>query len=148
MSFDMTTIENPVSRCNQFDAYADYATDIDLDSDDPRDEERMNNLIEANWELLKKLPDKLRLAVDNTMAPKREAVADAAIDFLDKLRPGGPWVLTAIKPDGPIETITANNADDVRAFVERNIGTSPSIQPEARCRARPPRSTSARSSSY
>lgn len=118
----MTTIENPVSRCNQFDAYADYATDIDLDSDDPRDEERMNNLIEANWELLKKLPNKLRLAVDNTMAPKREAVADAAIDFLDKLRPGGPWVLTAIKPDGPIETITANNADDVRAFVERNNG--------------------------
>jgi len=122
MSFDMTTIQNPVSTCNQFDAYADYANAVDLDSDDPRDEERMNNLIEANWELLKKLPNKLRLAVDNTVAPKREAVADAALDFLEKLRPGGPWVLTAIKPDGPIETITANNADDVRAFVERNNG--------------------------
>jgi predicted P-loop ATPase len=45
-----------------------------------------------------------------------------AVEFLEKLRPSGPWVLTAIKPDGPIETITANGADDVRGFVERNNG--------------------------
>jgi hypothetical protein len=104
----MMNIVNPV-ECNQF--YIDP------------EEERFNELMtEENVELLNKLLNKPRLVVDNTSAPMREAVADAALDFLEKLRPGGPWVLTAIKPDGPIETITANNADDVRAFVERNNG--------------------------
>src|ERR1700690_13004 len=31
---------------------------------------------------------------------------DAALDFLGLLRPDGPWVLTAIVPDGAIETAT------------------------------------------
>src|SRR5262249_39257232 len=43
-------------------------------------------------------------------------------DFLEKLRPGGPWVLTAIVPDGRTETITAHNAADVERFVEANDG--------------------------
>ena len=35
-----------------------------------------------------------------------------AVEFLALLRPGGPWVLTAIVPDGTIETITAKTADE------------------------------------
>ena len=47
---------------------------------------------------------------------------DEAVDFLEQLRPGGPWVLSAIVPDGPIETITVLAASDVRAFVARHNG--------------------------
>lgn len=47
---------------------------------------------------------------------------DEAVDFLGRLRPGGPWVLSAILPDGPIETITALTPGDVRAFVARYDG--------------------------
>jgi hypothetical protein len=47
---------------------------------------------------------------------------DEAVDFLEQLRPGGPWVLSAIVPDGPIDTITALAASDVRAFVARYDG--------------------------
>lgn len=45
-----------------------------------------------------------------------------AVEFLEKLRPGGPWVLTAIKPDGPTKTITASTAEDVATFVDANDG--------------------------
>ena len=46
-----------------------------------------------------------------------------AIGFLEKLRPGGPWVLTAIEPDGPaIDTITAHSPEHVAAFVEEFNG--------------------------
>ena len=47
-----------------------------------------------------------------------------AIDFLKRLRPEGPWVLTAIIPDGATVTITARDADDVRAFVRTHECTS------------------------
>ena len=47
---------------------------------------------------------------------------DEAVDFLEQLRPGGPWVLSAIVPDGPIDTITALAPSDVRAFVVRYDG--------------------------
>ena len=45
-----------------------------------------------------------------------------AIEFLEMLRPGGPWILSAIVPDGPIKTITAKTADNVRAFVSKYNG--------------------------
>jgi putative DNA primase/helicase len=45
-----------------------------------------------------------------------------AFMFLQSLRPGGPWVLTAITPDGTTETITAHDAARVDAFVNANIG--------------------------
>ncbi len=45
-----------------------------------------------------------------------------AIDFLKHLRPDGPWVLTAIIPDGATDTITARDADAVRAFVRTHDG--------------------------
>ena len=45
-----------------------------------------------------------------------------AVKFLEKLRPGGPWVLSAIMPDGAITTITAFTADQVDAFVVQHNG--------------------------
>jgi putative DNA primase/helicase len=48
--------------------------------------------------------------------------ASEAFMFLQSLRPGGPWVLTAITPDGTTETITAHDAARVDAFVSANIG--------------------------
>jgi hypothetical protein len=47
-----------------------------------------------------------------------------AARFLQRLRPGGPWVLTAIDPDKPggIRTITAEKAEEVRRFVEQYDG--------------------------
>jgi putative DNA primase/helicase len=42
--------------------------------------------------------------------------------FLQKLRPGGPWVLTAIVPDGKPTTVTARTADEVDAFVRDHNG--------------------------
>jgi Mesyanzhinovviridae DNA primase len=46
-----------------------------------------------------------------------------ALAFLEKLRPGGPWVLTAIVPDGTTETITARTPDRVEAFIREHDGT-------------------------
>ena len=45
-----------------------------------------------------------------------------AVVFLKLLRRRGPWVLSAIVPDGAIETITATTVDDIRAFVSRHNG--------------------------
>jgi hypothetical protein len=47
---------------------------------------------------------------------------DLAVMFLKLLRPSGPWVLSAIVPDGAIETSTAKTADDIRAFVKEYDG--------------------------
>jgi putative DNA primase/helicase len=63
------------------------------------------------------------------LSAKHELAADAQVDrskaapqFLQKLRPGGPWVLTAIIPDGRTTTITAKTEDEVRAFVCEHDG--------------------------
>jgi hypothetical protein len=45
-----------------------------------------------------------------------------AINFLEQLRPGGPWVLTAIIPDGKTYTITTTNVNEVSDFVNGNDG--------------------------
>src|SRR6516225_11047916 len=45
-----------------------------------------------------------------------------ASEFLEKLRPGGPWVLTAIVPDGRTTTITARTTDQIEAFVRAHDG--------------------------
>jgi hypothetical protein len=42
--------------------------------------------------------------------------------FLEKLRPGGPWVLTAIAPDGAITTITAQTTDEIAVFIHEHDG--------------------------
>ncbi|HEY6019243.1 MAG TPA: hypothetical protein VIY48_04880, partial [Candidatus Paceibacterota bacterium] len=44
------------------------------------------------------------------------------LEFLEQLRPGGPWVLTAIIPDGHTTTITAVSPHEVRHFVHAHIG--------------------------
>jgi hypothetical protein len=44
--------------------------------------------------------------------------ANSAIEFLQELRPGGPWVLTSVHADkGWIDTITAKTHDEVREFI-------------------------------
>ena len=69
------------------------------------------------------------MAKNTTQAQRAAGASDAAISaskthskFLEQLRPGGPWVLTAIMPDGPTETITARDEKDVDAFVRRSNG--------------------------
>ena len=47
---------------------------------------------------------------------------DDAVEFLALLRPSGPWILTAIVPDGTIKTITAKTDNDVRTFVSKYDG--------------------------
>jgi putative DNA primase/helicase len=43
-----------------------------------------------------------------------------AIEFLRQLRPNGPWLLVAIEPDGGrIRAVTAQNAEEVTAFVQQ-----------------------------
>ena len=50
------------------------------------------------------------------------AKAGEAIGFLKRLRPGGPWVLTAIIPDGITTTITVLTEQDAAAFIDKYNG--------------------------
>ena len=45
-----------------------------------------------------------------------------AIDYLKLFRPDGPWLLTAIIPDGKTKTITARDAAAVRRFIAKYNG--------------------------
>jgi predicted P-loop ATPase len=53
------------------------------------------------------------------MNQRIDPAAEIVISFLDSLRPGGPWVLTAIHPDNNkhITTRTFSDPADVRVFV-------------------------------
>jgi hypothetical protein len=46
-----------------------------------------------------------------------------AIEFLRRLKPEGPWALTAIEPDGPTTTRVLHNDEEVRAFVSEQNKT-------------------------
>ena len=65
--------------------------------------------------------DKLHPAANLERAAKEPPQSDA-VQFLERLRPGGPWPLTAIKPDGPTDTITAKTPAEVDNFVRRYNG--------------------------
>jgi hypothetical protein len=54
----------------------------------------------------------------------RAALTADSIAFLEKLRPGGPWVLTAIVPDGAPTTTTTNNPSEARDFIRAHNGRS------------------------
>jgi len=56
--------------------------------------------------------------------------------FLEWSRPGGPWVLTAILPDGPTITETLYNADEVTAFILKHNVTRNIYYTPNRCRGR------------
>src|SRR5262245_30912311 len=45
-----------------------------------------------------------------------------AVNFLEALRPGGPWLLTAIVPDGKTTTQTLRNAKKVETFLDKHDG--------------------------
>src|SRR3954464_13361144 len=52
-------------------------------------------------------------------------MSETAVEFLQQLRPTGPWVLVAIHPDTTsIEAVTVNDAEGVAAFVLRYDGLS------------------------
>ena len=53
---------------------------------------------------------------------RKPASEEVVVDFFEKLRPGGPWVLTAIVPDGATITVTAKTAYEVRNFVHAHNG--------------------------
>ena len=53
---------------------------------------------------------------------KHNPNALAAVRFLEQLRPGGPWVLTAIVPDVRATTDTFSNPADARAFIREHNG--------------------------
>ena len=65
---------------------------------------------------------KLPEALAPPIAPTGQSTADTAVEFLEKLRPGGPWVLTAIVPDGGTTTITAKDAEEIKAFIREHDG--------------------------
>ncbi len=50
------------------------------------------------------------------------ALTADSVEFLQKLQPGGPWVLTAIEPDGKPTTVTANNPSEARDFIRAHNG--------------------------
>src|SRR6516164_105471 len=54
----------------------------------------------------------------------RPKAADSALEFLELLRPSGPWQLSAINPDvnNDIKTVTATTSDQVREFINCNNG--------------------------
>ena len=45
-----------------------------------------------------------------------------AISFLEQLRPNGPWLLTAITPDGPTITVTVRKASEINSFLCEHNG--------------------------
>jgi hypothetical protein len=72
----MTTLDRPVAECTQF--YIDP------------DEERHNELMtEENWEILKKLPNSIRLVVDNTAPVAGVATAQQLTDLRLRLQANG-----------------------------------------------------------
>lgn len=57
------------------------------------------------------------------MSDDPQTDTDAAVRFLEWKRPGGPWPITAIKPDGhSTPTSWLENADEVRDFVAKESG--------------------------
>lgn len=48
-----------------------------------------------------------------------DADAEGALDFLMHWAPGGPWVLSAIEPDGPIQTLTFHHRQAAKNWIER-----------------------------
>jgi hypothetical protein len=50
------------------------------------------------------------------------ALTAESVEFLEKLRPGGPWVLTAIEPDGKPTTVTANTPSEAQDFIRAHNG--------------------------
>jgi hypothetical protein len=62
-----------------------------------------------------------RLRQSESTAARKDQF-NVALEFLKKLRPRGPWVLTAIKPDGPAMTITAHRKDEVHDFIAKHDG--------------------------
>src|ERR1700730_382284 len=51
-----------------------------------------------------------------------ERLFNESISFLEQLRPNGPWVLTAITPDGPTNTKTVRTTAEIDSFIREHNG--------------------------
>jgi putative DNA primase/helicase len=78
------------------------------------------------------------------------AGADEAVEYLKWLRPNGPWLLLAFKPDGPngrdvpVEALTVHTGCEVHEFVLQHSGSSNcyySLNPPKRPMNKKPRKT-------
>jgi P4 family phage/plasmid primase-like protien len=112
----MTKVDTPVAQCNQ--NFSDYE----------REEDRMNDLVEANRDLLNKMISTPRLVVDNTVGAQ---VADPtgpqiAAKFVTDVF--GPTTDMPVhfcslgnERDGrhPTRTLATRNPNDVSAFIDR-----------------------------
>jgi Mesyanzhinovviridae DNA primase len=65
----------------------------------------------------------VRYRPQSCLEDEEDRADDTPAEFLKRLRPNGPWLLTAIIPDGPTKTITAYDAEDVRQFVRQHDGS-------------------------
>lgn len=61
---------------------------------------------------------------------------ESSLEFLQKLRPSGPWNLTAIVPDGRIQSATFKNPEEARAWITKHadkagiyFGANPASNP-------------------
>lgn len=96
----MTNIVKPVAECKQF-------------SDYEREEERMNDLMEANWHVISQWiaeARRPRLVVDNTSAPVKRDLSDA----------NDPFLAYALEPNTNTNSARVNFAD-VKAATLRSL---------------------------
>ena len=89
--------------CNRWDEWTKYG----LEDWDP-----YNDLL-ADW---------LHKHYYGSNSPRSDKESAGACEFLKMLRPGGPWVLTAIIPDGSTTTITARTPHEAEAFIRQHDG--------------------------
>lgn len=89
-------------------------------------------------------PEDIIRSPPNSFADNYEPATDAdeALRFLKALRSAGPWVLTAIIPDGATTTRTFTAEQDARQFIETHnnkerTSTSPAICVAMSSRNRP-----------
>ena len=87
-------------------------------------------------------------------ASTAERLFSESINFLKQLRSNGPWVLTAITPDGPTITVTVWTGPEVNSFLcehdgKRNIyysvnPTKKAVTSKAKKQTSPPSSIRSR----
>jgi P4 family phage/plasmid primase-like protien len=112
----MTNVDKLVAEYNQ--SFPQIFSD-----DYEREEQRMNGLMEANWELLKRLPNsKPRLVVDNTAETGQHIATKFIADTFD-LTTEVPVHFCSLgnERDGrhSTRTLATRNPDDVSAFISR-----------------------------
>jgi Mesyanzhinovviridae DNA primase len=110
---------NPEDRSWE-DEYAGRGTFVNDDA-----KLRPNKKAKVDHEPEEEQPPRRERRSGTNSSPRAPPNADEALAFLKALRREGPWVLTAIIPDGATTTRTFEAADEtgVREFIETNNAT-------------------------